>query len=81
MWAAPEHPVFIDGRGDVFWPGVGDEFAKWAQFESAPNALLDKYRIGFCLMARDSQMIVVMRLLPGWKEVYSDDVAVVFARS
>ena len=31
IWAMPEHPVFIDGRGDVFgWSGVFDEFAKWA---------------------------------------------------
>jgi hypothetical protein len=81
MWAAPEYPVFIDGRGDVFWPGVGEEFAKWAQLQSNPNTLLDKYRIGFCLLGRDSQMIAILRLLPGWKEVYSDDVAVVFVRS
>jgi hypothetical protein len=81
MWAAPEYPVFIDGRGDVFWPGVGEEFAKWAQLQSDPNALLDKYRIGFCLLGRQSQMVAILRLLPGWKEIYSDDVAVIFVRS
>ena len=28
IWAAPEHPVFVDGRADVFeWTGVLDEFS------------------------------------------------------
>ena len=81
MWAAPEHPVFIDGRGDVFWPGVGEEFARWAQLQSDPNVLLDKYRIGYCLLGRNSQMIAILRLLPGWKEIYSDNVSVIFVRS
>jgi hypothetical protein len=82
IWAAPEHPVFIDGRGDVFeWAGVVDEFGKWAQVQTNPNRLLDKYQISFCVLSRESPMIVVLRLLPGWKQVYSDNVSVVFIRS
>lgn len=82
IWAAPEHPVFIDGRGDPFGEtGVGDDFGKWAQLQTDPNTLLDKYEISFCVLSRESPMIVVLRLLPCWKEVYSDNISVIFMRS
>jgi len=82
IWAAPEHPVFIDGRADVFEEvGVMGEFGKWAQLQTDPNMLLDKYQISFCVLSRESPMIVVLRLLPGWKEVYSDHVSAIFMRS
>lgn len=82
IWAAPEHPVFIDGRGDVFeWAGVVDDFGKWAQLQTNPNVLLEKYHISFCVLSRESPMIIALRLLPGWKEVYSDNVSTIFIRS
>jgi hypothetical protein len=82
IWAAPEHPVFIDGRGDVFgWSGVGDDFGKWALFQANPNILLDKYGIRFCLLSRESPMAVVLPLLPGWKIIYSDKISVIVART
>ncbi len=79
IWAAPDHPVFIDGRGDVFeWTGVMNDFGNWALIQSDPRTLLDKYRVDYCLLARDSPMSHVMPLLPGWRTVYSDDQAIVF---
>ena len=78
IWAAPEHPVFIDGRGDGF---DVNEFGKWAQLQTDPNTLLNKYGIRFCLLARKSPMVTVLRLLPGWQVVYSDNLSVVVARS
>jgi hypothetical protein len=82
IWAVPEHPVFIDGRGDPFGDtGVVGEFGKWTQLQSSPYTLLTKYGISFCVLSRESPMIVVLRLLPGWKEVYSDHVSVIFMRS
>ena len=82
IWATPEHPVFIDGRGDVFeWAGVVEEFANWAQLQTDPNVILDKYHVDFCVLSRESPMIVVLRLLPGWKEVYSDNVSTIFVRT
>jgi hypothetical protein len=82
IWALPESPVFIDGRGDVFeWTGILDEFGRWATLQSDPNALLDKYHIDFCLLALHSPMARVLPLLHGWKLVYQDDNAVIFVRS
>lgn len=82
IWAAPEYPVFIDGRTDIYeWSGVLREFGRWAMLQEDPNALLQKYRIGFCLLARQSPMAYVLPLLHDWKLVYSDDNAVIFVRT
>jgi hypothetical protein len=82
IWALPEHPVFFDGRADLFeWSGVLGEFAKWTALQSNPNELLNKYDVTFCLLNIESPMVRVLPLLPGWKIVYSDNVSVIIARS
>jgi hypothetical protein len=82
IWAAPEHPVFVDGRGDVFeWAGSLGDFARWATLEEDPNTLLNKYKIDFCLLSRNSPMAHVLPLLQGWKAVYSDKLSVIFVRA
>jgi hypothetical protein len=82
IWAMPEHPVFIDGRGDVFeWTGVFQEFGAWATLQADPNALLDKYKIQFCLLSPGSPMARVLPLLPNWKAIYTDKNSVVFLRT
>jgi hypothetical protein len=82
IWAAPEHPVFIDGRADIYeWSGLLGEFGNWATLASDPNALLQKYRISFCLLARESPMVRVLPLLPDWKIVYADDNSVILTRT
>jgi hypothetical protein len=81
IWASPEHPVFVDGRADVFeWTGVLRDFGSWATLQSDPNALLDNYRIDFCLLARESPMARVLPLLRDWRSIYSDDKSVIFTR-
>ncbi len=82
IWAMPEHPVFIDGRADIYeWSGILGEFGKWATLQTDPNALLQKYRIGFCLLNRQSPMVHVLPLLREWKIVYADDNSVIFVRT
>ncbi len=82
IWALPEHPVFVDGRADVFeWTGVLEEFGEWAMLQSDPNKLLNKYHIGFCLLERTSPMAYVLPLMADWKKVYSDNSSVIFVRA
>jgi hypothetical protein len=82
IWATPEHPVFVDGRTDVFeWTGVFGEFGNWATLRTDPNILLDKYGVGFCLLNRASPLVRVLPLLPNWKIVYSDNNSVIVARA
>lgn len=82
IWALPEHPVFIDGRADLYeWAGILRQYGAWALLESNPESLLRKYDISFCLIDRGSPMIHVIPLLPGWKRVYSGPHADVFVRT
>ena len=81
MWALPEHKVFVDGRADIYdWTGVLKEFGAWATLETDPKALLDKYHIDFCLLSRHAPMSRVLPYMPGWSQIYSDKVSVVFAK-
>ncbi len=81
IWASPEHPVFIDGRADVFeWSGVFEEYGQWMSLQSDPHKLLDKYGIAFCLLDRQSPMANVLPLLHDWKIAYSDNSSVIFTR-
>ncbi len=81
IWAAPELPVFVDGRADVFEEtGVLGDFGNWATLQSPPASLLDRYNVNLCLLSKDSPMRFVLPLLPGWSQAYSDDVSVVFVR-
>jgi hypothetical protein len=82
IWTAPEHPVFVDGRGDVFeWSGVLGEFGDWATLRSDPNELLEKHKINFCFLNSQSPMVRVLPLLHEWKIVYSDNNFVIFLRT
>jgi hypothetical protein len=81
IWAAPQRKVFIDGRADMYEPaGVLADYAKFMSMNGDPQSILDKYRIDLCLLAPDNPMSRVLPLLPGWKKVYSDKQATVFAR-
>jgi hypothetical protein len=81
IWAMPEHPVFVDGRAEVFeWAGVLQEFGSWATLQTNPNTLLEKYGIQFCLLEADAPMVHVLSLMPNWKSVYSDHHSVIFVR-
>jgi hypothetical protein len=82
IWAAPEYPVMMDGRTDVYeWSGFLGEFGKWATLQSDPSSLLEKYKVNFCLLTAQSPMIHILPLLHEWKMVYSDDNAVIFVRT
>lgn len=82
IWAAPEYPVMIDGRTDVYeWSGFLGEFGNWATLRSDPNVLLRKYKVNFCLLTRDDPMAQIMPRLQGWKLAYSDNNSSVFVRT
>lgn len=81
IWAAPDRKVFIDGRADVYEPaGVLAEYVRFTGLKVDPKSFLDKHRIDFCLLAREEPIARVLPLIPGWRKVYSDEQAEIFAR-
>jgi hypothetical protein len=81
MWEAPEYPVFIDSRTDVYvWNGVFDEYLKWSNRQTEPSWLPDKYGANLCLVAADSNRDHILSSLKNWQRVYSDEQAVIYVR-
>jgi len=80
IWEMPQNPVFIDGRIDMY----GDEFVTYylkiingtEDWESA----FDQYQIRAAVISPKSVLRLQMQKSPKWQEVYSDEMAVVFAR-
>ena len=80
IWAAPERKVFIDGRSDMYEPaGVMAEYTDWIDLHDSRN-ILDKYKVSYCLLARKARITAAMVKMPGWKQLYADNKAVVLAR-
>ncbi len=79
LWALPEYPVFADGRADLY----GDELlSQWWQVVSGEEAgwdVLEQWGVRLILLEPDWP---VVRELParGWRELYQDEVAVIFGR-
>jgi hypothetical protein len=80
-WDAPELKSFIDGRADVFVAnGVFKDYAKVSNIVE-PLEVLDKYRIDYALLEQNRPLTYVLEHSTVWRPIYSDPVAVLFARS
>jgi hypothetical protein len=60
--------------------GVLADYMGFTTLEADPQFLLSKYRIDYCLFAQEAPVARVLPLIPGWKKVYSDEKAVIFAK-
>jgi hypothetical protein len=75
-------PPFIDGRAELY----GDEFirryvkAMLLESDELPK-LLDQNGITWTLIAPERPAALLLGYLPGWRQLYADDVAVVHVRS
>lgn len=81
IWTLPDHPVFIDGRADLYdWSGVLPQYRDWFLLREPPTKLLDEYKIAFCILDTSSAPAHAMSALPHWRKAYSDQVATIFIR-
>src|SRR4030095_11000859 len=87
MFAAPERPVFIDGRGHTVSPGSFYlEYKKLEEAEPDWSAVLDRYEVSLVLwpssglaMGQFAFLLQELRRSPSWHAVYDDGQAAVFA--
>ena len=82
VWAmAPEHKVFIDGRGDVYeQAGVLSGYMDIIDLKSDALAVLQSYGIESCLIQQNSPLATLLAASPDWKRVYKDELSALFVR-
>jgi hypothetical protein len=76
----PEHKVFIDGRADVYeYSGVLPDYMLIAAAQPDALPALARRDVRSCLINRSSPLAQLLAS-SGWRQVYSDDLAVIFVR-
>ena len=76
----PRQRVFFDGRSDFFGPELGADYRKLLSGETPWRELLDHYQFDLALLPNDWALSTALEREPGWKRVYQDSVAVLYAR-
>ena len=80
MFTAPEYPVFVDGRTDLYGDELLTTYLNTARGGQGWRETLDQYNIKLVVVEAQSGLAQRLRDEPGWKADYEDDLAVVFSR-
>lgn len=82
VWAlAPQHKVFIDGRGDIYeQAGVFSDYSDVVGLKPDAFAVLQTYRINYCLIQQNGALATLLAASSDWKEVYKDTLSAIFVR-
>ena len=80
MFAAPDHPVFVDGRTDLYGDELLRDYLRIAFLQGDWQAYLDTYDIGWVVIEAGGGLASALRQTAGWQLVYEDDLAVIFVR-
>jgi hypothetical protein len=83
IWhTAPESKVFIDGRYDLGYPpAVVSDYLALDRGEAGAAHTLEAYPHDFVLVKTGSKAARLMNSAPGWRLIYDDPVAVLYART
>jgi hypothetical protein len=76
----PERRVFIDGRVDMYGPGVVGEYLEVVNVRPGWREVLDKYGVRTLLIEKDSALSTLLLADGGWERVFQGEVEDVFVR-
>jgi hypothetical protein len=80
MLTLPKRKVFMDGRNDFYGEAIVKEFKAVADVRPGWETILEKYNVGWTILPSKHALNTVLALHPGWKVVYTDEVAAIRAR-
>ncbi len=80
MLAAPQYPVFVDGRTDLYGNDFLREYLSAAVGGDNWRDLLAEYGINLVVVETNSGLALNLRAEPGWRVAYSDDMATILVR-
>lgn len=79
MWAAPDYPVFIDGRADLYGDEIIGQWLRVVGVKPGWDAVLDYWDVRLVLMPPDT-LLGRMLVARGWRVLYRDDISVLYGR-
>ncbi|PJF36438.1 MAG: hypothetical protein CUN49_05500 [Candidatus Thermofonsia Clade 1 bacterium] len=79
LFAAPDFPVFVDGRTDLYDDELLSEWLR-AYTGVAWRDVFTRWSIALVVLERDSTLAAILRDAPEWRETYSDAIGAVFER-
>ncbi len=79
VWALPEYPVFIDGRTDLYDDDLIESWLQVVRGEPGWEEVLERWEVNLVLSDHGMPLVEVLED-EGWRQLYSDDIAVLFAR-
>lgn len=79
IFAAPRHPVFIDGRTDLYRDFLDDYVAAFR--DDSWQRLFNLWDIRIALIESASQLAMQLDNAVDWRREYSDELASIFVRS
>lgn len=79
LWALPEYPVFVDGRTDLYNDEVIGEWLRAARAEEGWQEILDRWDVRLVLLEPTTPLVYRLEV-NGWRQLYSDEAAVVYGR-
>ncbi len=77
----PHNTVVIDDRHDFYGEPFLRSYLKLVHVEPGWDEFLKFHRIGYLLLPKSAALTTVISVTPGWKPLYSDDVAIMFMRT
>ncbi len=77
MFAAPDYPVFVDGRTDLYDDELLSQWLKTLLGEDWRKTF-DQWGIRLAVIEKDSALAKLLRQEAAWKEVYTDKQASIF---
>ncbi|MCC6148288.1 MAG: hypothetical protein IT308_12065 [Anaerolineaceae bacterium] len=79
IWHSRNTPVFIDGRTDLYGDETIGEWADLIQAQGDWSKQLERYKINFVLL-KPERLLAAHLGENGWRQLYADEQAVLFAR-
>ncbi len=77
----PPNKVVIDDRHDFYGEAFLKSYLAMMHVEPGWDEFLKQHQVGYLLLPRRAALAVVISETPGWKPLYSDDLAIVFMRT
>ena len=79
LWAAPDYPVFIDGRADLYGDEIIGQWLRVVGVKPGWEAVLDYWDVRLVLMPPDTPLGRLL-LARGWQVLYRDNISVLYGR-